>query len=58
MKIGSLVILLGVVNFILLSFQVGTGLRFLKVPFTVHKRTGLILFLTALLHGALAIYAR
>jgi len=56
MKIGSIILILGVINLLLVLFQVSTGLRFLKVPFSVHKRTGILLLITALIHGALAFY--
>ncbi|MDH4265967.1 MAG: hypothetical protein OEW45_10050 [Deltaproteobacteria bacterium] len=56
MKIGSIILILGVINFLLVLFQISTGLRFIKVPFTIHKRTGILLFITALIHGALAVY--
>jgi hypothetical protein len=35
---------------------VSSGLRIFKVPFTVHKKTGLLLLFTAFIHGGLAIY--
>jgi hypothetical protein len=56
MKIGSIIELFGVINLLLVLFQVSSGLRFFKVPFPVHKKTGLLLLLTALIHGGLAIY--
>ncbi len=56
MKIGAIIQLLGIINLLLVFFQASTGLRILKVPFGVHKKTGLLLLLTALLHGGLAIY--
>jgi len=56
MKLGSLVVFLGIINFLLVIFQVSSGLRFIKVPFTFHRKAGLLLFFTALIHGALAIY--
>ena len=59
MTIGgiSIILILGIINFILLIFQLSTGLRLLKVPFGVHKKTGITLFITATVHGALAIIA-
>ncbi|MCX5907471.1 MAG: hypothetical protein NTY64_09865 [Deltaproteobacteria bacterium] len=57
MKIGdvSIVLILGIINFLLVSFQISSGLRWVRVPFTVHRRTGILLFFTALVHGILAI---
>ena len=59
MKIGgvSIILLLGMINFALLVFQVSTGLRFIKVPFGVHRKTGILLLITATIHGALALLA-
>jgi hypothetical protein len=56
MKIGAIIELFGVINLLLVLFQVGSGLRFFRVPFAVHKKTGLLLLLTALIHGGLAVY--
>ncbi len=56
MKIGglSIVLILGVINFILLLFQLSSGMRWIKVKMTLHRKTGITLFITALLHGLLA----
>ena len=56
MKIGGIIELFGIINLFLVLFQVSSGLRFLKVSFAVHKKTGLLLLLTALIHGSLAIF--
>ena len=56
MKVGgvSIVLLLGIVNFVLILFQMSSGLRWIKVPFGVHKKTGVTLFVTATAHAVLA----
>jgi len=56
MKIGgvSIILLLGMLNMILILFQMSTGLRWIKVPFGVHKGTGILLFVSALVHALLA----
>ncbi len=56
MEIGgiSIVAVFGVVNLLLVSFQLLTGLGLLKVSFNVHKKSGIILMITALIHGTLA----
>ena len=56
MKIGgiSIVLLLGVLNFVLILFQISSGFRLIKVPFGVHKRTGVALFVSATVHAVLA----
>ncbi|MBA4393379.1 MAG: hypothetical protein C0407_07485 [Desulfobacca sp.] len=59
MAIGgvSIILVLGIVNFLLLLFQLATGLRWIKVRFGVHKKTGILLFIMATLHGLLGILA-
>ena len=59
MKIGgvSIILILGILNFVLLLFQMSSGLRWIKVPMKVHRKTGITLFLSALLHGTLAALA-
>jgi len=59
MTIGgvSMILILGIINMILLSFQASSGLRWIQVSFIWHRRTGVFLFLTALSHGVLAILA-
>ena len=56
MKIGglSIVLILGMINFILVLFQLSSGRRWIKVKMTLHRKTGVLLFFTALLHGLLA----
>jgi len=59
MKIGgvSIVLILGLINMILILFQLSTGFRWIKVPFRTHRTTGIILFISAALHGFLAYLA-
>ena len=59
MKIGgvSIILILGFINMILILFQLSSGLRWIKVPFQTHRRTGMILFVSAALHGVLAYIA-
>jgi len=59
MKIGgvSIILILGFINMILILFQLSTGLRWIKVPFRTHRTTGMILFISAVLHGFLAYLA-
>jgi len=57
MTIGgvSIILLLGILNMALVVFQISSGLRWLQVPFGVHRRTGMILFFSAAIHAILAI---
>jgi hypothetical protein len=59
MNIGgiSIILLLGILNFLLILFQLSTGLRWIKVPFGVHKKSGLTLFASATLHAIAAFLA-
>ena len=57
MTIGgvSIILILGIVNFIFLLFQMATGLRWIKVPFGVHRKTGIAFFIVASVHGLLGV---
>ena len=50
----SIILLLGVLNMVLILFQMSTGLRWIRVPLGVHRRTGMLLFVSALVHALLA----
>ncbi len=60
MKIGgvSIILVLGLINLLLLSLQLSSGLRWIKLPFGVHRKTGIALFVTALVHGILGVIAQ
>lgn len=53
----SIILILGILNMLLILFQISTGLRWIQVPFHVHKRTAIVLFFSAALHTILAIFA-
>jgi len=53
--IASAVLILGVLNLMLVVFQLLTGLRLVKAPLTLHRKTGIALAVLAALHGALAV---
>lgn len=59
MKIGgvSIVLILGIINIVLILFQISTGQRWIRIPFPIHKRTGIALFFCATLHALLAFLA-
>ncbi len=54
----SLVLMLGLINLLLVLFQVSSGKRILKINFSWHRRLGLILLFTAMLHALLAYFSR
>ena len=51
----SIVLILGVVNFLLILFQLSSGLRLIKVSFPAHRKTGTILLISAFLYGIFGI---
>ena len=57
MTIGgiSIILVLGIVNFALVAFQLLGGLRVIRMPFWPHKYAGIILSITATIHGVLAL---
>lgn len=46
----------GIINFLLLLFQLLSGLRIIKVSFSIHKKTGILLFTIATIHGLVGIF--
>jgi hypothetical protein len=59
MKIGgvSIILVLGIINFILLVFQILTGYHKIKVRIGTHKKAGWVLFAFAFIHGLIGILA-
>jgi hypothetical protein len=59
MNIGgiSLLLITGVINFILILFQVSSGKGWINVPFRLHRKAGIILLITAGVHAVLAVIA-
>jgi len=57
MTIGgiSIILILGLINFVLLLFQAASGLKIIKVKYRVHKKTGIALLIVAIIHGFLGI---
>ena len=53
--LGLVVLALGIVNLFLAGFQVASGRRWIPVKIPVHRRTGQLLVVLALIHGLLAI---
>ena len=54
----SIILLLGVFNLILLVFQLSSGMRWVKVSFGAHRKTGVVLLVSAVLHATFAILAQ
>ena len=57
MTIGgvSIILILGIINFLLLLVQLTSGLHIIKLSFGFHKNAGIILCITGSIHGLLAI---
>ena len=55
MTIGgiSIILLLGILNLGLLVFQLLSGLHRIKVKLGIHKKTGILLFCSAMIHAVL-----
>ena len=47
----SIVLILGIINFLLILFQLSSGLRLIKVSFLTHRKTGIALLISASLHA-------
>jgi hypothetical protein len=50
----STILLLGMLNMALVLFQIGTGLRWIRVPFKLHRWGAYLLCLSGAVHGTLA----
>lgn len=55
--VGSIILISGVLNYGLVLFQIASGNKLIKVPIRIHRKTGILLLITATLHGILAIFA-
>ena len=59
MSVGgvSVILIFGILNLVLLVFQLSTGMRWIRVALKTHKRSGIILFISAIIHAGLAFLA-
>ena len=53
----SIILVLGIINFALILFQLATGLRIIRVRLGIHKKIGILLLIVAAVHGTLALLA-
>lgn len=51
----NIILILGIINFVLVLFQLLSGLRVFRINFKIHRGFGITLFITATIHGVLAI---
>lgn len=59
MSVGgvSIILVFGILNLFLVVFQLCTGMRWIKVSFKTHRRAGIILLVSAVIHAGLAFLA-
>lgn len=53
----SIILLLGIANFLLLLFQLATGMHWIRVRLGTHRRAGVLLVVVAAVHGLIALLA-
>lgn len=46
-----IILILGIFNFLLILFQLSTGMRWIKVGFRTHRKSGILLLISALAHA-------
>jgi hypothetical protein len=52
-----MILAFGLINMVLLTWQILTGLHFIRVSPGLHRKTGILLFLSATLHAGMALLA-
>lgn len=53
----SIILLLGIANFLLLLFQLLTGMHWIRVRLRIHRKAGVLLLVVAGVHGLFALLA-
>lgn len=51
---GTIILSLGILNLLLILFQLSSGLRWINVPFGLHRKTGIALLVSGLMHATFA----
>ncbi len=54
---GVIILVLGILNMLLILFQLSSGFHWIKVPFGTHRKVGITLLISAVIHATLAILA-
>ncbi len=52
-----MILAFGVLNIVLLAWQLLTGLHIIRVPVRLHRKTGIALAASAVIHAGLALLA-
>ena len=50
-----MILALGIVNLVLVTWQLTTGLHVIRISPRTHRKTGILLAVTAVLHASLAL---
>ncbi len=50
-----IILILGIFNFLIILFQLSTGMRWIKVSFLTHRKSGILLLFSASVHALLGI---
>ncbi len=50
-----IILILGLFNFLFILFQLSTGMRWIKVSFRTHRKSGILLLISASIHALLGI---
>ncbi|MFO7785943.1 MAG: hypothetical protein ACQET7_11985 [Thermodesulfobacteriota bacterium] len=53
-----MILAFGVLNMVLLAWQLFTGLHIIRVPASLHRKTGIALVASATIHALTALLAR
>ena len=51
----DIILWFGLINLILIIFQLLSGLHIIKVKYKIHKSLGIVLFFTTFIHGIYAL---
>ena len=59
MNVGGfpIILTLGILNLVLALFQLCTGMHWVRIPIRIHRASGILLLISALIHGSLAVLA-
>jgi hypothetical protein len=59
MNVGglSIILILGILNLVLALFQLCSGMHWVRIPIRIHRASGILLVISALIHSSLAILA-
>jgi hypothetical protein len=50
-----MILAFGIINLLLILFQLSTGMRWVKIPYKTHRKTGIALLISGVIHATLAL---